>query len=929
MRLRFADFDLDTEGRSLLRGEHSVALEPRAFDLLAYLVRNADRTVAKAELLRAVWPSVRVTDASVDQAIRSVRRALGDDARAPRFVRTIPRRGVQFIAPVMREASAGRYAGRAPLIAALHGHLEDLAEGRGRIALITGPPGIGKTRTAAELLGWAEERGIACAQAMCRATSTRGCAPWRELAEDLAPAVASERDGADRSALFLELRRAFTTRAPCVLLVEDLHEADESSLEFLESLAGFVPRRAILVVATARGSEHWASEGAARVFQRVAATARVAQLPLAPLDAREVGDLVAGELGTRPSTARCEALAERTEGNPLWIRLLLQGLAPELARDALEPAAQRRFREAIARGLQQAIAQRLTLLDDDASRVLEAAAVLGEEFDGPQSAEVACLPVPRTREALEHARSVGVVERARGPSRWRFAHAAFRDALADRLGREQRCALHLAAARAFERTGAQSTPAGRTEIAQHLVAAGAAGDPARAVELARDAAVEAAAQHALDRAESLLAAAANLLAAAGASVATCCGVWTELAVVRERRMAPGREDAADRALGLAREAGDAEAFARAALARVGPMDRLRLPQSDAMDLLGEALERLAPDSHASRARVMGRLEAETSYSPDRTHFADLHQRALAEGRRSSDVETELFLMELPFGGFWERASADDRLSIASRGVVYAEQRGKRSLALSARFLLALERAARGELGRMGEELDRIAEDATEIGDDRVLYRALVARVMRATALGAFDDSDRTAAQAQALADSRGFPGETLGRAHRLASVIGRGRARDAVAPLRLARQFDAGPGVAALLIHALAVAGEAEACATELRHFAREAAPTLHRYPSAVANAWVVACAAQVVQMPEVAAPLEPLLAPERGRIVTRGLMLLHGPASLALASCAALRGDSRTARALFAEAEELAQRESALTWLADIERLRPLLCAG
>ena len=57
--------------------------------------------------------------------------------------------------------------------------------------------------------------------------------------------------------------------------------------------------------------------------------------------------------------------------------------------------------------------------------------------------------------------------------------------------------------------------------------------------------------------------------------------------------------------------------------------------------------------------------------------------------------------------------------------------------------------------------------------------------------------------------------------------------------------------------------------------------------------------------------------------------MLLHGPASLALASCAALRGDSRTARTLLAEAEELAQRESALTWLADIERLRPLLCAG
>jgi DNA-binding winged helix-turn-helix (wHTH) protein len=100
--LRFGDFTLDTQGFELRRLGRKVALQPKIVDLLIQLVANRDRVVTRAELFAAVWPGVRVGQASLNRAVRELRRALGDDDRSPRFVTTIPRRGYRFIAPIER-----------------------------------------------------------------------------------------------------------------------------------------------------------------------------------------------------------------------------------------------------------------------------------------------------------------------------------------------------------------------------------------------------------------------------------------------------------------------------------------------------------------------------------------------------------------------------------------------------------------------------------------------------------------------------------------------------------------------------------------------------------------------------------------------------------------------------------------------------------
>src|SRR5438105_12399172 len=97
---RFADFRLDPDNACLWRGTQPIALTPKAFAVLHYLVTHPDRLVTKDTLLDAVWPETAISDTVVRMAIGEVRRVLGDTAQAPRFIATVHRRGYRFLAPV-------------------------------------------------------------------------------------------------------------------------------------------------------------------------------------------------------------------------------------------------------------------------------------------------------------------------------------------------------------------------------------------------------------------------------------------------------------------------------------------------------------------------------------------------------------------------------------------------------------------------------------------------------------------------------------------------------------------------------------------------------------------------------------------------------------------------------------------------------------
>ncbi|HXE75014.1 MAG TPA: transcriptional regulator [Candidatus Xenobia bacterium] len=109
-RYQFGEFELDTATASLRRGGQEIALPPKAFQVLAYLIEHRTQVVSKQELVEALWKDTFVTDDALVQAITAVRKALGDDAESPRFIRTKPRVGYQFIAPLQGDAAAPQSA---------------------------------------------------------------------------------------------------------------------------------------------------------------------------------------------------------------------------------------------------------------------------------------------------------------------------------------------------------------------------------------------------------------------------------------------------------------------------------------------------------------------------------------------------------------------------------------------------------------------------------------------------------------------------------------------------------------------------------------------------------------------------------------------------------------------------------------------------
>jgi DNA-binding winged helix-turn-helix (wHTH) protein len=103
---QFRGFVLDPERRELRSGAKVCVVEPQVFDLLEFLIRNRDRVVSRDDLLAGVWGGRIVSDSAIAARINAARRAIGDDGRQQRFIRTIARKGFRFVGEVWEEATA-------------------------------------------------------------------------------------------------------------------------------------------------------------------------------------------------------------------------------------------------------------------------------------------------------------------------------------------------------------------------------------------------------------------------------------------------------------------------------------------------------------------------------------------------------------------------------------------------------------------------------------------------------------------------------------------------------------------------------------------------------------------------------------------------------------------------------------------------------
>ncbi|MGY1739034.1 BTAD domain-containing putative transcriptional regulator [Geodermatophilus sp. SYSU D00684] len=518
--------------------EHTAALLARALyragrqgDALDVLRRTRERVADELGL----DASAELRD--VEAAVLRQDAALAAPARAP----------APAAAPAPRAEPAGDgFVGRPGELAALAAAWAAAGAGRGTAVVVTGEPGIGKTRL---VEAFAARAGAAVRWGRC--AEIGGAPPywpWQQVLGGL-PEAALGADTGARFALGLDTARrlhALAAERPLLVVLDDLQWADGDSLHVLEVVLSQLHGSRLLLAATCR-EEATADPVLTRVLGLAARLPGARRLRLAGLAADEVADLVAGLRGDTPAGAAVATLAERTGGNPFFVT--------ELA--ALPPSAG----ESVPAGVRDVVRLRLAALPAPARDALAAAAVAGRDVPVGLLAAVLSGDDGGVAAAL----SAGLLVET-SPGRVRVAHDLVREVLLADLGPVERARVHGRTADVLEAGPAAATAAGAIAVHRSEAAAGGP-DPAAARACLR------AAREALDRAgvEEAAALADRGLAHVPPGEAALAA---DLHLVRGRalrRLGLLEESGAAlrAAADLARGIGDAPRLARAAVASAG------------------------------------------------------------------------------------------------------------------------------------------------------------------------------------------------------------------------------------------------------------------------------------------------------------------------------------------------------------------------
>lgn len=562
--LLFGPYRLDPVSGHLWRGRQVVPLTPKALAVLRYLADRPGQLVVKEEMLRAVWGDTLVTDASLKVAIREIRKALQDDPEHPRFIETAHRRGYRFVARVRFAGSAREDAptrppvprsivplieaapilvGRVALLRNLEDCLEHALAGRRHVVFLTGESGSGKSTLLDVFFARVQQRGIALARGQCFEHHGRGepylpvlealgcvesClgqAAFAALLERQAPSWRSavlRQNGnkGKRPAAFeatpermlrelADFLEAVAAQKPLVLLLEDLHWCDYSTLDLFSALARRQTPARLLVLGTYRPVEVILEDHPLRsVKQELLAHRLCRELPLPPLDEAAIAEYLRQRFVARRMPASlAHHLHLRTDGLPLFLTHLVDYLLDRailvVSEAALELTCDLEHLELdLPEGVRPLIEKQIDRLTPNERRVLEAAGVAGVEFSAAAIAAVLEMDIVAAEEVCEALAQRQQFLEARGVSEWpdgtvssryRFGHDLYHGAFYRRVPAARRVQYHRRLAERIEAAHHESADEVAAELALHFERGR---DPARAMRWLRRAAERAARRYA-------------------------------------------------------------------------------------------------------------------------------------------------------------------------------------------------------------------------------------------------------------------------------------------------------------------------------------------------------------------------------------------------------------------------------------------------
>ena len=679
------------------------------------------------------------------------------------------------------------FVGRERELAEMAVGLQDAIGGQGRLFLLSGEPGIGKSRLAEELARYARDRGALVLVGRCwEAGGAPAFWPWvqslrsylrgtdrddvvSELgpgAAEIAPVLpelyelipglprptAPESEGA-RFRLFhatTEFLRRASERRPLVLMLDDLHAADTPSLLLLRFLAREMGSMHVLLIAAMRDVDPIPGEPLTAMLAEVAREPITRRASLAGLSEDEVAGYVQLAAAKIASSELASALYSETEGNPLFVTEAVRLLALEGVPSQLSGS----DRLAIPQTVSDVISRRLSHLSPGCNQILVQASVLGREFAldvlERVCAEAKGLFLERVDEATV-ARVIAEVPGARG--RMRFSHVLVRDALYDRLGAARRARLHRRVGEALEARYAQDPGPHLAELAHHFLAAWAPHAANKAIDYAKRAGDRAASQLAHEEAVRHYTSALDALDASGSGDADrTCELLLSFgeALSRAGRSSEAKE-VLRRAATLAERTGRTDRLARAALEYGGRLAFSRASTDPFLvPLLERALTAIGNADSAERVKLLARLATATRDDPSRGRRVPLAEEAVRIARRLEDPETLAFALE----GHWTAVEGPDTagggIEPGTMLVKLGEQTGDKERALAGHQYRLNGFWTLGNRVGVDVELDAIASLADELGQPAQRWVLGTGQTMLALMEGRLADAEQLISETLAL-----------------------------------------------------------------------------------------------------------------------------------------------------------------------------------
>jgi hypothetical protein len=404
--------------------------------------------------------------------------------------------------------AGGVFVGRRHELGELKAALERVLAGEGRMVTLVGEPGIGKTRTALELATYARLRGAQVLWGRCY--ESEGAPPYwpwvqairsyvrerdpeelrselgagaaeigdvvpdvRQRLPDLAAAETVEDPQQARFRLFDSLTaflKAAASTQPLVLVLDDVHWADEGSLRLLEFVARELAGTRLLLIGTYRDVDLSRRHPLSQALAELTRERLFERLLLRGLSREDVGRFIEATSGVSPPAELVSVVYAQTEGNPLFVtevvRLLVQ--EGELSADRL--GGRESWSVRIPEGVREVIGRRLDRLSSRCNETLAVASVVGREFGLAELERLIDeLSEDRLLEVLEEALSARVIEELpRAPGRYQFTHALIQETLAEELSLTRKVRLHARIAEALEELYGAEAGQHAAELAHHF-----------------------------------------------------------------------------------------------------------------------------------------------------------------------------------------------------------------------------------------------------------------------------------------------------------------------------------------------------------------------------------------------------------------------------------------------------------------------------